>query len=561
MGKSQPLTQDPQRLISALPLLRASIAFLAGILAASFTAISVWIWLLLAGIAAFVLRFASKKQLRLPAGLAALALLSLCLGGARYAAAQPNFGPSHVAYYNDQASAVEVTGTIIKPTLTRDGYMEIRIQAEKLAAQNQDIEVDGTVLARVAITESLRYGDHVILYGRMETPDEAQDFSYKNYLARQGIHSLIPFANIEVVQSGKGNIFWAAIYGFRDRALDLVYQLYPDPEASLLAGILLGDESGLSEELKIAFNDTGTRHIIAISGFNISIIAGLFLAAFTRWLGVRRAIWLTALGIGLYTLLVGAEASVLRAAIMGVLALIARQVGRQQFALNTLAFTAGIMALINPLILWDVGFQLSFAATLGLVLYADRLRAHADKVLQARLSKEWALRLRGPLYEFLFLTLAAQITTLPLLLFYFERLSWFSLPANLMILPVQPAVMVLGGFSVLLGLMWQPLGALIAMLAWPLVAYTIRIVEAFASAPEASQTVEFFSLNFVFLYYAILVLVSIPAVRTRITLPRFQPAMGLTALAAFAFWSWNMAINAPSGRLALTLLEVEGERC
>lgn len=545
--------------ISALPLLWVSIVFLAGILVASFTALSVWMWLLLAGIAAFVLRFASRKQVRLPAGLAALALFSLCLGGARYAAAQPNFDQSDLAYYNDQASSVEITGLIAKPPAMRDGYIELRIQVEELRTPGQNIEVDGLLLARVPSTQNLHYGDRVILFGKLETPEDAKDFSYRDYLARQNIYSLIPFANVELVQSGAGNIFWAAIYGFRDRALDLVYQLYPDPEASLLAGILLGDESGLSDGLKLAFNDTGTRHIIAISGFNISIIAGLILAAFTRWLGVRRAIWLTALGIGLYTLLVGAEASVVRAAIMGVLALIARQVGRQQFALNTLAITAGAMALINPLVVWDVGFQLSFAATLGLVLYADSLRLRADKLLQARLSKEWALRLRGPLYEFVFLTVAAQITTLPLLLYHFERLSLLSLPANLLILPVQPAVMVLGGFSVLLGLLWQPLGALIALLAWPLVAYTIRIVEAFASAPAASQTVEFFSLNFVFLYYVILLVVSTPALRTRITLPRLQAAMGLTVLAAVAFWSWSMGMAAPSGKLELILLDVEGE--
>jgi competence protein ComEC len=560
MGNSKPLdTQDPKQFISALPLLWASVAFLLGILFASAIPVTTALWLLLAGAVVFAIWQTRKKQLgRLPS-LTLVALFALFNGAARYAAALPNFDQSDLAYYNDRSSSVEITGVIAKPAITRDGYIEFRLQAEKITTRDQDIEVDGLFLARVASSDDLNYGDRVILFGKLETPEVSEDFSYQDYLARQGIYSLMPFANVELVQPGVGNIFWAAIYGFRDRALDVVYQLYPDPEASLFAGILLGDESGLSEELKTAFNDTGTRHIIAISGFNISIIAGLFLAAFTRWLGIRRAIWLTALGIGLYTLLVGAEASVARAAIMGVLALIARQVGRRQFALNTLAFTAAVMALINPLILWDVGFQLSFAATLGLVLYADRLRAYADKLLQARLSKEWVLRLSGPLYEFAFLTIAAQITTLPLLLYHFERLSLLSLPANLLILPVQPALMVLGGFSILLGLLWQPLGALIALLAWPLVAYTIRIVEAFAALPAASQTVEFFSLNFVFLYYAILLVVSIPPVRSPITLPRFRPAMGLMVLAAFAFWLWSLAMAAPGGRLDLILLDVQGE--
>jgi competence protein ComEC len=560
MGESKPLnTQAPEQLLNALPLLWFSIAFLAGILVSSFAAISVWIWLLLAGITVFVLQFTSKRQFRLPAGLAVLALLSLCLGGARYAAALPNFDYSDLAYYNDQSSSVEITGLISKPPVMRDGYVELRVQAEKLTASDQDIEINGLLLARVPSTENLQYGDRVILFGKLETPQDAEGFSYGDFLARQGIHSLMPFADVDVLQSGERNIFWAAIYGFRDRALDLVYQLYPDPEASLLAGILLGDESGLSEELKTAFNDTGTRHIIAISGFNISIMAGLFLASFTKWLGARRAIWLTALGIGLYTLLVGAEASVVRAAIMGVLALIARQVGRQQFALNTLAFTAAMMALINPLVLWDGGFQLSFAATLGLVLYADRLRARSDKLLQARLSKEWTARIRTPFYEFILLTLAVQITTLPLLLYHFQRFSLVSVPANLFILPAQPAVLILGGASILLGLVWQPFGALISLLAWPLLAYTIRIVETMAALPAASQNVEFFSLNFVFLYYVILLAVSLPAIRSRITLPRLQPVTVLAALSALAFWSWSIGMAAPNGKLELILLDGEGE--
>ncbi len=137
---------------------------------------------------------------------------------------------------------------------------------------------------------------------------------------------------------------------------------------------MLGDEAGIPDSVQQAFKDTGTSQIIAISGFNITIIAGLLSTFFGRLLGRRRrylAAGLSAVMIGFYTVLVGADAAVVRAALMGGLSLYARQLGSPQDGLNCLALVAAVMALINPNVLWDGGFQLSFMATLGLVLYAE----------------------------------------------------------------------------------------------------------------------------------------------------------------------------------------------
>jgi competence protein ComEC len=296
-----------------------------------------------------------------------------------------------------------------------------------------------------------------------------------------------------------------------------------------------------------------------ITGSNISIIAGLLLAMFSRWLGARRGIRLAILGIVFYTLFVGAEASVVRAAIMGTLALVARQVGRQQFGLNTLAFSAAVMTLVNPLLLWDVGFQLSFAATLGLILYADPIKTLVMGWLAPRVSEDWLTRLKGPLTDYVFLTLAAQITTLPLLLYYFQRFSLLSLPANLLILPAQPALMVLGGVSVMIGLILFPLGQLLAFFAWPLTAYTIRVVQAFASLSWASKDISSFSLTFVVLFYLVLMFISVPTLRGRLALIRLRPIVPLVALGVLCFWAWSSALAAPDGKLQVTLLDVGGE--
>jgi len=517
--------QEQIAFLRSFPLLSLSLTFLLGIVFASIFQATLWIWCLLFGLAAASFTFL-RRRVSSRTTLLLLAASLLFIGAARFQIAQPRFDDGDLAFYNDLSETVEVRGLVVKPPTLQDTYTELRLRAQEISMANTETHpLDGLLLARVNLGQDWQYGDRVLLRGELQTPPEFEDFSYRDYLARQGIHSLMSFASAEKLEINQGNPFWAVLYGLRQRSEDLLYRLYPDPEASLFAGILLGDESGLSDSLKTAFNDTGTRHIIAISGFNISIIAGLFLMVFSHWVGMRRGAWLAALGIGLYTLLVGAEASVVRAAIMGLLALLARQVGRQSFALNTLVFTAALMALFNPLLLWDIGFQLSFAATLGLVLYADRIKARTDDWMAAHLSKNWARRLSSPLNEYVVFSLAAQITTLPLLLFYFERFSWFSLPVNLLILPVQPALMVLGGASVLLGLMIFPLGSLLSFLGWPLAAYTIRIVEAFAAIPWVSQNFSSFSLGYVFFYYGFLLFVTFPALRPRFDLKKIHPSV------------------------------------
>lgn len=544
--------------VRTLPLLWLSLAFLAGILLASLLALPLAAWLLASMAAASLVLAFSRRSPWLPL----FALTSVCVlfaGATRYAAAQPHFAPGDLAYYNDRDGRVEIRGLVAKPPVQHDGYIELIIEAEELTLDDLARPVGGRLLARVSPATEVNYGDRLLLFGQLVTPPDEEDFSYRDYLARAGIHSLLPFASAVRLESGQGNPLWAALYSLRQRGQETLYRLYPPQSAALLAGILLGDESGLSEPLKAAFNDTGTRHIIAISGFNISIIAGIFLTISRRWLGVRRGVWVAAGGIAVYTLLVGADAAVVRAAIMGLVALLALQTGRQPLALNTLAITAALMALFNPLVLWDVGFQLSFAATLGIVVYTEPLRLWAQRRLAERLSKPWAKAVTPILNDYLFMTMAAQLTTLPILLYYFQRFSILSLPANLLILPVQPALMVLGGLSALAGLIFIPLGRLVAFFAWILATYTIRIVEFFASVPWASHPISSFPLTLVLACYAFLLVVTVRPFREWARTIRLQPAVALAVAGALCLWIWNAALAASDGRLQLTLLDVGGE--
>ena len=413
-----------------MPLFWLSLAFLLGIAAAPYLDLPAVVWLSLAGLFLTfpflprILRgrpsfFPSQgtggaqpagrigqsiEQLRahLPRLPYVLIPVFFALGAARYMVSQPTIDAGHVAYYNDTEKTITLQGVLVEPPDERDGFsfLKVRAKALRFSSASPEVPVKGLVQVRSREIAEWRYGDELLLQGRLDTPTEEEEFSYRAYLARRGVYSYMDLESARLVRSGQGSAFKAALYGFKARALDTVYRLWPDPEAALLAGILLGVESGIPDRVEQAFRDTGTAHIIAISGFNITIIGGLFAVFFSRLLGRFKGAVAAGLGIAAYTLLVGAEPAVVRAAIMGGLSLFARQVGRRQEGLNSLAGVAAAMAFFNPQVLADASYQLSFGATLGLVLYADPLSRGFVALAGRRLSPARVQRLAGPVGEY-----------------------------------------------------------------------------------------------------------------------------------------------------------------
>jgi len=492
-----------------------------------------------------------------------ICLSLLALGAVRYKASQPELGPGHVSAYNDTGHRIRLTGVVVAPPDSREAYVGLRVrtQAASEVAADPMRPAEGLVLVNADRFGEWAYGDRVEAIGALETPPVFETFSYRDYLARQGIYSVMRTASVTRLAINQANPILQAIYALRQRGLETILRLYPDPEASLLSGILLGIESGIPTRVEEAFNSTGTTHIIAISGFNITIVASVFVSGLGRWLGARRGAWAAALAITVYTIFVGAGASVVRAAVMAGLALLARRIGRRDDALISLGAASALMTLVNPSALWDVGFQLSFAATLGLVLYADPLKAWFVARGLSRLPKPQAEKLGGIVGEFVLFTLAAQLTTLPLSAYYFHRIPLVALIANPVILPAQPAVMILGGISAMAGSIWLPLGRPIAWLTWPFVAFTIRAVEFFAGWPLSGIELGQLALPIVLGYY--LILFGGPAAYRAITthrlewnLPRPLLGFGLAGLALFSGLAWRAAVDQPDGMLHLTVLDV-----
>ncbi|MDL1912049.1 DUF4131 domain-containing protein [Chloroflexi bacterium CFX6] len=575
-----------ERLTTQLPLMWFSLAFLAGIVLGSLVSLSIWIWAALA--LAFLLlallarlfppfdtpsgRRASLSTLRGPQGIAFhfllapfsfILLFSLSLGAARYQYSVPKFDAFHIAFYNDRDYDLLITGYLVEPPDYRDNYTNLRMEVEKVDTGDGDLPAHGLILVRASPNQTFEYGQRIRLRGKLKTPPENEDFSYRDYLAAQRIHSYMTSAEITVLPGEGGNPFLRRLYAFKEKSYANIYRLFPDPESSLLAGILLGVDTGLTKELQDAFKNTGTAHIIAISGFNISIIAALFVTFFSRFLGARNGAILAVIGIASYTVLVGGDAAVVRAAIMGTLALFARQVGRRQFALNTLLAVALIMCLWNPLFLWDVGFQLSFFATLGLILYAEPFSNFANRIITKYLPASTGEKTAKLFSEFVLLTLAAQLTTIPIMAYHFQRISLVSFIANPFILPAQPAVMILGGLAVLISHVWFSAGQIAAWIAWPFVVYTIRIVELFDRVPHGNIFLGDFSVWFVILFYAALFAVTLgwSGFREQVrSLGQRAGSVGaggvIVVLAIGLLLVWRAAVAIPDGLLHVTFLDV-----
>jgi competence protein ComEC len=551
------------KLTAWMPLLWLSLAFIAGILLAGQLTLPVLVWLILAGgtLFIFVLLRILSGRLHIPITplflFSPFVLVVFFLGAARYQSTIPRLDAHYIAWYNDREYEVLVTGTLADPPDERDTYTNLRLDVTGIDTGDGTMPVHGLILARLLPGGDWHYGDVVRLRGHLKTPPENEDFSYQDYLARQGIRAYMPDAAATRLPFTGGNPLLRLVYAFKEKAIDHVYRIFPDPEASLLAGILLGNDNGLPVALQQAYKNTGTAHIIAISGFNIAIIASLFVTLFSRLLGPRRGALAAVLGIAAYTILVGASPSVLRAAIMGGLAIFARQVGRRQNGLNTLAATAAVMAVFNPHTLWDAGFQLSFGATLGLILYAQPFQDWFTALLARRFSIETAQKISIPVSGYMLFTLAAQLTTLPIMAYQFGRISLVSFIANPFVLPVQPALMVLAGLAVLLSFIYLPLGRLAGWVAWPFAAYTNRAVEFFNSFPHGLIVLGDFSFLFVVLFYAVLLTLTFAGPRLKQALrPALTPSVIVTALGISVYLVWSVAFHVPDGRLHLTFLDV-----
>lgn len=271
----------------------------------------------------------------------------------------------------------------------------------------------------------------------------------------------------------------------RERVVGNITRWLPEPEASLAAGILLGVRRRLPYEFYQDLIKTGTVHIVAASGYNVTIVARVVMVPLLKLFGRAWAIPVGIAAIVLYTIVAGGSAAVVRAGIMTSLTLLAYYLGRPAEAKRLLWVTAGMMLLVDPLKLVDVGFQLSVGATAGLLyvepliqrkLQISNLKSQASANNQITNNNKWV---QSYLAEYLYPTLAANITTLPIILWTFGRISWFSPIVNMLVLPLTPLIMLLSAVAVGGGVISFSLGRILALILYVPLWMMVRVIKGF----------------------------------------------------------------------------------
>lgn len=378
----------------------------------------------------------------------ALLLMSIGIGWWRY-----DLLPTQSSLIGLYDRSIEITGTISAET-------DRRVDRQRLTISSPEHKTK--ILITVPLYPVLRYGDVVTTRCMLRQPGLIDDFQYDRYLALSGISGYCSAPSVMVTDTNAQPIV-ASLYAFKLTLLTRINQLIPEPEASFAAGLLLGVRRSIPEEVQTAFNRTGTTHIIAISGYNITLIATIFQAMLFPWLGRKRSFWFVVIALTLFVILTGASASVVRAGVMGVIVLLSRRLGRTSRMSTALVLAAVVMILVNPLVLRDdKGFQLSFLATIGLVYLSPQLERWT----------RWVTTRFG-LRESLTATLASTIATLPLIAVTFGRLSVVAVLANMLILPMIPVAMACSFAMVVGSMLWPALGSLLSWLAWATLHYVI----------------------------------------------------------------------------------------
>jgi competence protein ComEC len=431
-------------------------------------------------------------------------ILVLIGGNLRMQQTLDDISKQQLQAYNDKG-LVKIEGTIIETPEIRDNAVQLELAASSIEFNDNRSELSGKILVRTNRYPEYHYGDYLKLTGELETPHQFEGFDYKKYLALQDIYSIMYYPHIELIESGRGPPVLTGIYSLRNRLSQNLARALPEPQGSLAQGIFLGIRSNIPQHVVQMFSETGTAHLLAISGLHLSIIIGLLLSSSIWLLGKRyySYVWLALICIWFYAIITGLRPPIVRGATMGTMLLIAELLGRQRSAPIALVFAAAIMVGITPTVLWDTSFQLSFLAMAGLAVVFP----HVQASLRKRMTKE--TNFKSTLYiviiEAVAVTTIATLTTWPLIVYHFGILSLVGIPATFFSLPVLPAIILLSGITALAGMIAPLLAQIFGWLAWLFLSYLLVIIQIFHALPLSFIKIDNIQSWQIWMYYIILI--------------------------------------------------------
>ncbi len=373
---------------------------------------------------------------------------------------------------------------------------DVRLKNKHLNIKLDNQETD--ILVFVGREEEVNYGDRIKVKGILEEPENfttntGKEFNYKRYLSNKNIYYLIKKADIEIISTGNGSKIKSLLYKLRNAFIKNINKVISMPESDLANGLILGVRGGFDEDTQQDFIDTGTIHIIALSGYNVSIVANNVMKVFGLIFSTTISIILGAVVILMFIVMTGASATAIRAGIMASIMLLGRMTDRKYVAGRALVVAGLLMIACDPRVLSDMSFQLSFIATGGVLFVTPKVIG-------------WFrfLPYRFGIREMVASTVAATISVLPILLYLTGVLSLVSLPTNFLILLIIPTVMLLIFITGIFGFIWLPLSILSGYITYLLLLYILSVIHFFGSLSFASVSIQSFPLILTILIYGFL---------------------------------------------------------
>ncbi len=370
--------------------------------------------------------------------------------------------------------------TVVDEPDVREGKTHLTVSLMKLRSASSSQIVNGTAEITVNRYPEYHYGDTLLIDGKLKKPEvfiepDGRVFNYPAYLLSKGITYQLLFPNVTLLGVNHGNVVMSTLFIVKSRFEEAIKTAVPSPQDALLSGLLLGGKQSLGKEWLERFQITGIVHIVVLSGYNMTIVAEWLVVLF-RSFGFYASLSVASIGIILFALMTGGGATVMRAAIMALIVLLAKATGRNYDMGRALLVAGALMVLQNPSILRDdPSFQLSFLASIGLI--------YASPVFEAYVS----LFKRIPfLREILISTLATQLVVLPLLLYQTGMFSLISLPANMLVLPLIPLTMLFGFIAGVVSLMVPSIGFLVGLPAYALLSWVLTVARYGADIPHAT---------------------------------------------------------------------------
>ncbi len=369
------------------------------------------------------------------------------------------------------ADQVNIFEPVFNTSQSLEGVIteDIDIRENKQLIRFQPNYVPQQILITTNKTQEFFYGDYLLVMGQIKSAKNFDDFDYQAYLERYNIYGVMAYPKILILKTNRASKvkFW--LLKIKQSFTNRLGKFLPEPQNSLALGVLIGAKRGLPSGILENFNRSGTSHIVAVSGYNIAIIVSAL--SILAWvLGRKLSFWVSLLFICSFVIIAGASPSVVRAGVMGMLLLLGFKIGRLYSVIPALMLAGVLMLWMNPkILLADIGFQLSFCATLGIILFMP---------LWEELAKNWP-KLAG-LKSIFFVSVSAILATLPITLPTFSQLSLVALPANLLVLPAVPLAMLFGFLTVL-----PVVAPGFAFLANGFLTYILLVVEKLGQLPMA----------------------------------------------------------------------------